>query len=229
MGANPNAIQSPTEMNYKDWVIESHPSLDGGGTFLAPIFARVLKGKHFNTAFEWCAGPAWIGLWLLENGIYDELVTGDINGESVKMVRKTASNHNYRVRAYSSDNLNSIPDSEMFDLVVSNPPNYSNIQRTHPFGYMRDDLRPSDINWKIHNNFYDNIRPHLNNNFALYISEVEPYKTEVYLDGFLYDLRDQIPMQDFIEMTGRNGMKIKREIPYTVGPVECSILEIVDD
>jgi len=224
-----SAIRPSTAMNYNDWDVESHPSLDGGGTILAPIFSKVLGGKHFNTAFEWCAGPAWIGLWLLENGICDELVTGDINERSVEMVRKTANNHNYSVRAYVSDNLNSIPDNEKFDLVVANPPNYSNIQRSHPFGHLRDDLRPSDINWKIHNNFYDNIRPYLNNDFAMYISEVEPRKIEVYIDGFLYDLRDRVPMKDFVEMTSRNGMKIKREIPYSIGPVECSILEIVGD
>ena len=214
-------------MNYDDWLatVESSPDLNGGGTILAPVFLDILKGQHFHIAFEWCAGPAWIGLWLLENGICDELVTGDINEKSVGMVRTTAYNHNYNVRAYVSDNLNSIPDNERFDLVVSNPPNYFNIQRSHPFGYLRDDLRPSDIDWHIHKDFYQTIPDHLDG--PMYISEVEPHEKEVWLEGSLYDVRDRTPMDDFREMTESNGLKIEGTFPYIMGNTNCSILRIV--
>ena len=214
--------------NYKDWLetIESTPELNGGGTILAPIFEKLLRGKKFATAFEWCAGPAWIGMWLLENGICKTLVTGDINGESVELVRKTAKNNNYDVRAYVSDNLNSIPKSEKFDLVISNPPNYCNIQRSHPFGHLRDDLRPSDVDWKIHKDFYSNISSYLNDNARMFISEVEPHSKTVYFDGELYDERSETPMESFKKMIGDNNLKIVDTTPYKFEETECSILEI---
>ena len=76
--------------SYKKWLenIEFTPDLNGGGPILAPIFEKVLSGKKFNTAFEWCAGPAWIGMWLLENKICKTLVTGDINKKSLSYVKK---------------------------------------------------------------------------------------------------------------------------------------------
>ena len=219
------------QIDYNSWLprVEYTPDLHGGGIILAPLFGKILNGKHFNTVFEWCAGPAWIGFWLLEIGICNELVTGDINERSVDMVRKTAQNNNYNVRAYISNNLDSIPNYEMFDLVVANPPNYCNIQQSHPFGFMRNDLRPSDIDWEIHNDFYDSVGPYLRKNSNMYISEIEPHKTEVYIGGDLYDSRPRIPIKDFTKMAERNGMKIKREIPYILPgspDLDCSILEI---
>tara|TARA_B100000809_G_scaffold33290_3_gene29095 strand:- start:3060 stop:3767 length:708 start_codon:yes stop_codon:yes gene_type:complete len=205
------------QIKYQSWLktIKSTPDLDGGGKILAPIFGKVLENKKFNTAFEWCAGPAWIGLWLLETGICSELVTGDINKKSVNMVRETAANHNYNVRAYTSDNLKHIPKYEKFDLVISNPPNYSNIQDLHPLGFLRYDLRPSDISWNIHKDFYNDIQHHLYKNSVMYISEVAPYDKEVYLGNKdLYDLRLETPITDFTKMTEKNNLKITDTIPY---------------
>ena len=213
---------------YEKWLktIESTPDLNGCGPILAPVFKKILTGKKFNTAFEWCAGPAWIGLWLLENNICETLVTGDINKKSVHFLRKTVKKKNYNVRSYVSDNLKQIPKHEKFDLVVSNPPNYCNIQKSHPLGFLREDLRPSDINWEIHKDFYNNISDYLNENAKMFISEVDPYSKDFYLNGELYDKRSEIPMKDFKHMTESNNLRIKRVIPYSVENVECYVLEI---
>jgi hypothetical protein len=225
------ARQQLSAADYQSWIktVVSTPNLNGGGDILAPIFGKMLEGRHFNTAFEWCAGPAWIGLWLLETGICDELVTGDVNKRSVEMVKETAKRHNYKVRSYLSDNLGSIPKWERFNLVVSNPPNYCNIQKTHPLGFLRNDLRPSDIGWKIHDNFYRNIRPYLLVDSLMYISEVSPYDKEVYFGGALYDLRAELPMKEFIAMAEKNDLHIKKVVPYVFegsGGIDCRILEI---
>jgi len=214
--------------NYKEWLetIESTSELNGGGTILAPIFEKLLRGKKFNTAFEWCAGPAWIGMWLLENRICKTLVTGDINEKAVKLVRKTAENNNYDVRAYVSDNLKSISRDEKFDLVISNPPNYCNIQRSHPFGHLRDDLRPSDIDWKIHKDFYSNIGDYLNDDAVMFISEVELYDKSVYFDNKLYDKRNETPIEVFSKMIEDNNLTINGIIPYEFEDLNCYILEI---
>ena len=213
---------------YDKWLenIEFTPDLNGGGPILAPVFEKVLSGKKFNIAFEWCAGPAWIGMWLLENGICKTLVTGDINEKSVKLVRKTAKKNNYDVRAYISDNLKNVPKNENFDLVISNPPNYCNIQRSHPNGYLRDDLRPSDIDWKIHKDFYNNIGEYLNKDAVMYISEVDPYNKNFYIDGELYDKRPEIPMKEFKNMIELNNLKIKQTIPYVIEGIKCYLLKI---
>ena len=146
------------------------------------------------------------------------------------MVRKSAANHNYNVRAYTSDNLKHIPEYEKFDLVISNPPNYSNIQRSHPLGFLRYDLRPSDIDWDIHKDFYNNVQQHLYKNSVMYISEVAPYSKEVYMGGKdLYDLRSEIPMIDFNKMIEKNDLKITNTIPYIFDEslnTEFCILEI---
>ena len=215
-------------MDYTTWLtsIESTPDLDGCGPILAPVFKALLDGKKFNTAFEWCAGPAWIGMWLLENGICETLVTGDINKKTINYVKESANKHDYNVRAYHSDNLHQIPESEKFDLVIANPPNYCDIQRSHPFGFMRDDLRPLDVDWKIHNDFYKNIGKHLNENATMFISEINPYGKEVYILDELYDKRSEIPMKEFKKMIESNNLKIIDKIHYDWEGADCYILEI---
>ena len=203
---------------YTEWLetVESTPDLNGGGPLLAPIFAEVLSGRKFDTAFEWCDGPAWIGMWILENNICKTLVTGDINKKTIGFVQKTTKKHGYDVRSYLSDNLKQIPKSEKFDLVVSNPPNYCNIQKSHPLGYMSDDLRPSDINWEIHKDFYNNIGKYLNKDAEVFISEVEPYAKNFYIEGELYDKRPEVPMKDFIKMIKSGDLIINEVIPYPI-------------
>jgi hypothetical protein len=120
------------------------------------------------------------------------------------------------VRSYLSDNLKQIPKSEKFDLVVSNPPNYCHIQKSHPYGHMRDDLRPSDINWEIHKDFYNNISEYLNKDAEVFISEVEPYAKNFYIEGELYDKRPEVPMKDFRKMIKSGGLIINEVIPYPI-------------
>jgi hypothetical protein len=226
---------------YKEWLktIESTDELNGGGPILAPIFQQLLSGRKFKTAFEWCAGPAWIGMWLLENGICETLVTGDINKKTVRLVRETAKKHNYDIRAYVSDNLKDIPQDEKFDLVISNPPNYCNIQRSHTHGYMRNDLRPSDVGWEIHEDFYNNISNYLNDDAVMFISEVELYNREVYIFDELYDKRSELPIDEFNRMTASNNLTIANIIAYSfedaynnlmstsdIIDIHCYILEI---
>tara|TARA_R110000823_G_scaffold220279_2_gene348951 strand:+ start:30 stop:689 length:660 start_codon:yes stop_codon:yes gene_type:complete len=214
--------------NYNDWLetIEFTTDLNGGGSILAPEFAKVLKNKKFKTIFEWCAGPSWIGMWLLEQKIGETLVTGDINKRYVDFVKKSANKHNYDVRSYISDNMKQIPSHEKFDLIVSNPPNYCNIQKSHPFGYLREDLRPSDIEWKIHDDFYKSINDYMHDDTIMLISEVEIYKKEVYFDNEVYDKRKEEPIVTFERMTKDNNLKITNITPYFLEATKCYILEI---
>jgi len=220
-------------IDYLKWLstIEEEPELDGAGKLLAPVFAELLYDRKVKTIYEWCCGPAWIGLWLLEQGICQELVVSDINQKAIDCVRRTVSRHNYPVRSYLSDNLKGIPEHEKFDIIVANPPNYVNIQADHPMGFLRHDLRPSDINWKIHRDFYNNIRKYMHKESNMYISEVEPYKKEVWLMGKLYDKREIEPIKDFKEMLSANELNLNSVETYTMNqekdvPIEMAILDI---
>ncbi len=200
--------------------------LDGGGRILAPVFVAALAGRRFGKCFEWCGGPSWIGFALLENGICDELVTADINPEATEAAQAEANAKGYRATVYTSNNMRDIPKNERFDLVVSNPPNYCDIQPSHLLGYLRHDLRPSDIGWKIHREFYATIGPHLSEDAELWINEVEPYETEVVIGGAVYDKRPEPPIDTFRAMLDDAGMLISDVIEYDACGLHMGLLKI---
>ena len=214
-------------MEYESWLekIISMPSLNGGGPYLAPIFAELLQGHSCETAFEWCAGPAWIGCLLLERKICKHLVTGDINPDSVACVEATKKINQYNISPFCSNNMESIPRYS-FDLVVANPPNYCNIQATHPFGFLRNDLRPSDIDWQIHQDFYKSITKYLHPSSKLFISEVAVDSLEVIIDDAVYDKRNVLPIDVFHHMLNKNNLQLVERHPFTFNNMPCDILEI---
>ena len=214
-------------MDYENWLerIISMPSLNGGGPFLAPIFADLLQGQTYETAFEWCAGPAWIGCLLLEQKICKHLVTGDINPDSVACVEATKKINRYNISPYCSNNMEGIPRYS-FDLVIANPPNYCNIQTTHPCGFLRNDLRPSDIDWHIHQDFYSTIAKYLHSSSKLFISEVDVDSLEVVINGELYDKRAIPPIKVFNQMLEENQLQLVNRHPYVFDTASCDILEI---
>ena len=165
---------------YKRWLgtIIGLPNLNGGGPLMARPICEMVKARvscPVDVAFEWCSGPGWLGFYLLEEGVCRELVLADINPDAVACASETVRKKGLgdRARVYLSDNLKDVPDAETFDLVVSNPPNYCNISPSHPLGYLRDDLRPSDVGWEIHRRFYREIGRHLKPGARMFIGEVD--------------------------------------------------------
>ena len=77
--------------------------------------------------FEWCAGPGFIGFRLLGAGLTETLCLADINPQAVAACRRSIKDNALaaRVNVYQSDNLANIPQSEQWDLVVGNPPWWS--------------------------------------------------------------------------------------------------------
>ena len=152
--------------DYFSWLktIYHTPDTDGGGSIFVPTFYKLLKDKKVDTLFEWCSGPAWIGIFLLEKGICKELVLADINAKAIEQARMTLKSKGLldKCRLYVSDNLKDIDTNERFDLVVANPPNYCNIRRDHPLARMANDLRPSDIGWELHYDFYKFVNQSVN-------------------------------------------------------------------
>jgi hypothetical protein len=193
---------------WRDLRIYYRPELDGAGSRLAEHFINFIRQRstqQFSRAYEWCAGPAFIGFALLAEGICRNLCVSDINPSAMECVERTiAANRLSGVTHYVSDNLQSVPSTETFDLVVSNPPNFYALNPRHYLGgILKDDLRPNDPGWEIHRRFYAQIGPYLQPGAALYISEVEPHSDRVFLPRTMaepYDIRPRPAIDDFLPL-----------------------------
>jgi methylase of polypeptide subunit release factors len=98
--------------------------------------------------FEWCAGPGFIGFALRGYGFCDTVCLADINPEAVEACRLTVAQNGLaeRVTVYQYDNLDDIPSSEQWDLVVGNPPLFIDISP--------GELRFHDQDWTLHRRFF---------------------------------------------------------------------------
>ena len=128
---------------------------DGGGSTFGQDFYPFLKNRGMPKQariFEWCAGPGFIGFSLLGHGLAETVCLADINDLAVAACHRTIAANRLanRVSVYHSDNLKSIPESEQWDLVVSNPPHYADAHT--------GELRSFDRDWHIHREFFGNVR-----------------------------------------------------------------------
>ena len=190
-------------------------SLDGSGSWFARSYVDWIRKSdrpHYKRCFEWCAGPAFIGFSLLHGGVVDELVLADINPEVRPWIEKTRESNNLEFTYYESDNFKQVPEHEKFDLVVGNSPSYVGINPENPqYEKMKNDIRANDQGWRIHEEFYLNVRKHLNPGADLLISEVEPLKTEVYLRSTgtetPYDVRPTEALSEWKKMIEKGGLE----------------------
>ena len=145
---------------YKNLKVFYAADLEGGGRTFGQEFLQVVPEKigPVEHIFEFCAGPAFIGFSLLAHGCCQRLTLADINPAAVALCRETIRENGLedRVSCYVSDGLESIPASEKWDLVVSNPPHWKEYDQVHG-----RDIRRFDIGLEIHQRFYRDIRPHL--------------------------------------------------------------------
>lgn len=132
--------------------------LDGGGSDFGQQYVPYLKSRRMPRqarVYEWCSGPAFIGFSLLGHGLAETLCLADVNPEAVAVCRRTVADNGLtdRVAVYHSDNLKSIPATEQWDLVVSNPP--------HFVDDLIGDLKGHDPDWSLHRAFYAGVGKHL--------------------------------------------------------------------
>jgi tRNA1(Val) A37 N6-methylase TrmN6 len=147
-----NKFNTWQHVTYRGTRVEFKKHLDGGGTGFGQDFIPFLRLRHMprqQRIFEWCAGPGFIGFSMLAHDLAETLCLADINAEAVEACRRTIAQNNLagRVSVYHSDNLKNIPDSERWDLVVSNPPHFTDD--------WIGDLRAYDGGWHIHREFFD--------------------------------------------------------------------------
>ena len=83
-------------------MVASAQHLHGGGLMYHTKYSDLLRtlfpGRRFRRAFEWCAGPGYIGFWLLAEGLIDHLVLADVNPMSTRLARETVAVNELQVR-----------------------------------------------------------------------------------------------------------------------------------
>ena len=146
------------EATYAGVRVSYKPHLDGGGSTFGQDFVPLLRRRNMpkaQRAFEWCAGPGFIGFSLLAHGLCETLCLADVNPEAVAACRRTVARNalDRKVAVHHSDNLRDVPPSEQWDLVVSNPPHFVDTS----FGQ----LRYHDPDWRVHRGFFAGVARHL--------------------------------------------------------------------
>jgi predicted RNA methylase len=158
------------KIKYRDLAVSYLPELDGGGMTFGQQYLDVIRSRmgRVGHVFEYCAGPGFIGFSLLAHGLCDRLTLADINPEAVKAARHTVAANGLedRVKVYESDCLAQIPDTEKWDLVVSNPPHFDGDEQSY-----RDAIRLVDPGWVIHKNFYRDVKKFLNPGASIIFQE----------------------------------------------------------
>ncbi len=167
MSAQPNYLKEI----YRDIEVSWLSELDGGGRSFGQAYLQVVKemfGK-VGRAYEFCSGPAFIGFSLLAEGLCESLCLSDINPKAVAAVQDTINRHGLqdRVQVYLSDGLSAIPASEKWDLVVSNPPHFE-VSTEEEY---TSNIRLNDQHWRIHEEFYANVEPHLTERGSILMQE----------------------------------------------------------
>jgi methylase of polypeptide subunit release factors len=103
---------------------------------------------------------------MLGNGLSETLCLADINPRAVASCRNTVSVNGLgdRVSVYESNNLRSIPDSERWNLVVSNPPHFIDER-------FEGQLLAYDPGWSIHREFLTTVGPFLADGGVIVLQE----------------------------------------------------------
>ncbi len=159
-----------TEFRYGDIKVYHSGNLWGGGSSFGQEYNAVVKEKlgKVKHICEFGAGPGYIGFSLLSNNLCDKLTLVDINPEAVDLCNKTIRENKLenKVSVYLSDCFDNVPESEKWDLVVSNPPHFPSTEE----GYKKD-IKRYDPNWRIHEKFYKDVVKHLKPDGSIILQE----------------------------------------------------------
>jgi methylase of polypeptide subunit release factors len=187
---------------------------NGGGEAFAEDYCNIVDGLYgdrvFENALEWCSGPGFIGYAMLATGLCNRITFNDIHQPALDMAELTKSKNTLysdKISIYQGSTLESIPESEKFDLVVANPPHYlSKYLASQSLGFDRLGMQIGprnaeilvDENWKAHTDFYKHIKTRLAPNGIILIQENQAGSTN--------------RAGNFMHMVENAGLKIIREI-----------------
>ena len=171
-----------SKIKYKNIKVSYRWRLNGGGLILAHEFVHIVSRRigKVEHVFEYCAGPGFIGFCLLANNLCDKLTLADVNPHAITVIQETIKNNNLqdRVNVYQSDYLESIPESEQWDLVVGNPPWYISPKN-------RKDIMVCDPESRVHEEFYRKINKFLKPNGTILFVEGGGYTNTAYFKDMI--------------------------------------------
>jgi methylase of polypeptide subunit release factors len=147
-------------------------SLEGGGTLpWGQSVVDLVRDRigPVDRAFEWCAGPGFIGFSLLSEGLCGSLTLADINPSAIEVAQATIEHNGLSgtVDTYVSDCFDSVPSAEKWDLVVGNPPHADSSEILFP----KPAVIYQDLGWRSHRKFYEQVGEHLTENGSIVILE----------------------------------------------------------
>ena len=153
-------------------------NMDGGGTSFGlqyvPVIKQLYPDRIFDTCYEWCSGPGFIGFDILSHQLCRNLWLGDIFKPSLRSVEKTIANlppeYANCVTPIHIKDQSEIPETVKFDLVVSNPPHWNNNLDTL-YSQMSEGRVSCDQNWTVHQNFFKNIKKNLATDGVILLQE----------------------------------------------------------
>src|SRR6476646_6270546 len=95
------------KVKYGDIAVNYVPEIDGGGMTFGQQFLKVLPPRtgRVKHAFEFCAGPGFIGFAMLAAGLCERLTLADVNPAAVRACEQTIRENGLgdRVKVYLSD------------------------------------------------------------------------------------------------------------------------------
>lgn len=167
------------QFNTNDIKIYYDSSLDGGGIAFGLRYQAVIRkiygDKKFNSCFEWCSGPGFIGFDLLSSGVCDQLYLADIYPPALEAIEKTVNNlpdhYQGRVQWAKIQGIQDLPADWRFDLVVSNPPHWNPETGAMITNLYYRDRICTDMRWEVHQEFFTNISRYLADDGVILLQE----------------------------------------------------------
>ena len=161
--------------------------LEGGGVKQHKDFLNVLSklGKNYHSCLEWCAGHGAIGFSLLDSKYctYLHLMEKYEPAYYVNLLNISYNNLKDHVTVQCCNSVNKISKGKKFDLVVSNPPHSPEIIEHHPLSPEIHNNRNNricvDLNWEIHDDFFNNIKYYLNPGADVLLSEIHIHQHHI--------------------------------------------------
>tara|TARA_X000001036_G_C20693550_1_gene810370 strand:- start:3342 stop:4007 length:666 start_codon:yes stop_codon:yes gene_type:complete len=136
-------------------------------------FIHFAQGRQFENALEWCCGPGYFGFAALHSKLAKQISFSDISEHAQDVLLQSLKINNLDCTFYLSDNFKQIP-KQKFDLIIANPPHFN-----FTIPHWRDDLivaeheprKMQDLDWKIHQNFFDTVGKYLTDDGKIMLME----------------------------------------------------------
>ncbi len=145
-------------------------NLEGGGDMYVQDVLNYVR-EHIGpveSVFEYCAGPGFIGYYLLAHGMCEKLSLSDMSPKAVQAMQITVEENGLQdsVNVYQSDCLESIPATERWDLAVSNPPWWLTNKKIARWSQIL-----CDPDGRVHRNFFRDVGKFLKPNGSILFIE----------------------------------------------------------